>query len=149
MSQFLVIRIGRYYFAIPSKNVRRAMPVLPHQPLPLLKPMVLGLVFYNKRFICKIALDSLLELGLYKSFTEMNSDATLIIETNRQTFCATVNDVENIVNINSAEILPVDKSPELANEIFPNKTYLNGYFELEHKFVYILDIAQVYLNCFE
>jgi len=147
MSQFLVIRIGRYYFALPSKYVRRAMPVLPHQPIPLIKPMVLGLVFYNKRFISKIALDSLLDLGLYKSFAELSSDATLIIEINQDTFCATVNDVDNIVNINHDEVLPINQSPEITNEIFPNKIYLNGYFELDKKFIYILDINKIYSDC--
>ncbi len=125
------------------------MPVLPHQPIPLLKSLVLGLVFYNKRFIPKIALDTLLDLGLYKSFTELSSDATLIIEIDGNTFCSTVNDVDTIVNINAEDIVSVEESPEVSNEIFPVKTYLKGYFEMDKKFIYILDIAKIYMDCFE
>jgi len=150
MRQYLICRIGRYYFALPSQHVKKATTVLPHLKIPLLKPFILGLVLYKKQFIYKIALDTLLDLGLYKSFSEITSDATLILDINGTTFCATVNDVDTIATIEKSKIQDIWSSPENISEIFPNTNYLSGYFEREKKDnVYVLNLAEIHYTCFQ
>ncbi|ACF14807.1 CheW protein [Chloroherpeton thalassium ATCC 35110] len=149
MHQYLICRIGRHLFALPSRHVKKATSVLPHLKIPLLKPFILGLVFYNKQFIYKIALDSLLDLGLYKSFSEVTSDATLVLEINETMFCATVNDVNTIATIEHTKIKALSGLPENSNEFFPNKKYLSGYFEQGKNDIYIINLSEVHHSCFQ
>ncbi|NTW50087.1 MAG: chemotaxis protein CheW [Chlorobiales bacterium] len=146
--QLLIIRIGRYYLGLPSQNVRRALSVQSHIRVPLLKPNLLGVILYNNKFIIKLALDSALNLGLYKSFSEQMSDCTVILNVKGIGFCATVNDIKSLVTVVPAQIKPVAESPDVSSDIFPNPAFLTGFFEHEHKLVYILDLDKLYSACF-
>lgn len=148
MEQILIIRIGRYYLGLPSEHVRRALPVQSHIRVPLLKPNVLGVALYNNKFISKLALDSILNLGLYKSFSEQLTDCTVILIIKGVNFCTTVNDIKSLITVEPGKIKPVAESPEVSSEIFPNHAFLKGFFEHEHKFVYILNLDKIYTTCF-
>lgn len=146
--QILIIRIGRYFLGLPSEHVKRALPVQSHIRVPLLKQNILGVILYKSKFIAKLALDSALNLGLYKSFSEQLSDCTVILDVKGTTFCATVNDIKSLVSVEQENIKPTSDSPDASSEIFPNPDFLKGYFEQDRKLVYILDIEKLYESCF-
>ncbi|NTV47135.1 MAG: hypothetical protein HGB11_11580, partial [Chlorobiales bacterium] len=148
MEQILIIRIGRYFLGLPSEHVRRALPVQSHIRVPLLKQNILGVILYKNKFIGKLALDSALNLGLYKSFSEQLSDCTVILNVRGISFCATVNDIKSLVIVEKSNIKPAKESPDASSEIFPNPDYLKGYFEQDRKLIYILDLEKLCTVCF-
>jgi chemotaxis signal transduction protein len=148
MKNFFEIRIGRFLFAIPAEYVRRALPVVPHIDVPLMRPNFGGIVLYNKRFVAKLFLDNLLGIGLYRSSVTVTTDSTVILEVQGMAFCTTVNEVDTVASIDDSRIFPVAQSPEISSPIFPRKDYLVGYFEHGQKSVYILDIQRLYNDSF-
>ncbi|MDW8466240.1 MAG: hypothetical protein RML35_08725 [Chloroherpetonaceae bacterium] len=145
---YFVVRIGRFYFGILSEYVRKALPVIPHIEVPLLKPHFGGIVLYSKRFIAKLFLDSVLDIGLYRQSKIVTTDSTVIFEVQGVTFCATVNEVMPVTLVEQSKILPIEQAPESCDPIFPKKDYLLGFFEERQKHVYIVDMERVFRDSF-
>lgn len=148
MHAYFVVRIGRFYFGILSEYVRKALPVIPHVDVPLLKPHFGGIVLYNKRFIAKLFLDSVLDIGLYRQNKIVTTDSTVIFEVEGVTFCATVNEVMPVTLVEAHQIHPIEQVPDLSDPIFPKTDYLLGYFEEHQKHVYIVDMVKVFRDSF-
>lgn len=148
MKQFFVVRIGRFYFGMPTEYVRRALPVIPHTDVPLLKAHFGGIVLYNKRFIAKLFLDSVLDIGLYRQVASVTTDSTVIFEVSGVMFCSTVNEVLPVMLVEENQILPIDDALVAQEPIFPKKEYLLGYFEHRQKRVYILDMPRIFQRVF-
>ncbi len=148
MKQFFVVRIGRFFFGISTEYVRRALPVIPHIDVPLLKEHFGGIVLHNKRFIAKLFLDSVLDIGLYRQASSVTTDSTVIFEVSGVTFCATVNEVLPVMPVEENQIFTVDNTHCAQEPIFPKKEYLVGYFEHRRKRVYILDMPRIFQKNF-
>ncbi|PIO47411.1 MAG: hypothetical protein CMR00_10450 [[Chlorobium] sp. 445] len=148
MKSFFVVRIGRFHFGIPAEYVRRALPVIPHLEAPLLKPNFGGLVLYNKRFIAKLFLDNVLQIGLYRQADSITMDSTVIFEVSGVTFCSTVDEVLPVTPVEEHQILPIDAALVTREPIFPKPEYLLGYFEHRQKHVYILNMPHIFQRSF-
>jgi|GEM_PF-1110951 chemotaxis signal transduction protein len=150
MKQFFVVRIGRFFFAIPTEYVRRALPVIPHIDVPLLKEHFGGIVFYNKRFIAKLFLDSVLDIGLYRQTATVSTDSTVIFEVSGITFCATVNEVLPVMPVEHDQLLAIDDAHGAHEPIFPKREYLMSYFEYRQKraYIYVLDMPRIFQKNF-
>jgi chemotaxis signal transduction protein len=148
VQNFFEIRIGRFFFAIQAQYVRRALPVVPHIDVPLMRPNFGGIVLYNKRFVPKLFLDSLLGIGLYRTSVTVTTDSTVILEVDGTVFCSTVNEVDTVASIGDSHIMAVEKSPEFGSPIFPRRDYLLGYFEHRQKSIYILDMLRLHHDSF-
>lgn len=118
--------------------MRRALPVIPHLEAPLLKPNFGGLVLYNKRFIAKLFLDNVLQIGLYRQADSITMDSTVIFEVSGVTFCSTVDEVLPVTPVEEHQILPIDAALVTREPIFPKPEYLLGYFEHRQKHVIFL-----------
>jgi len=144
MEEFFVVRIGRFFFAIPPEYVRRALPVISHINVPLLKPHFGGIVLYNKRFIAKLFLDSVLDIDIHRqAVTAVSTDSTVIFEVSGITFCATVNEVLPVISVEKNQLLPIDEACSIQEHSFPKREYLMGYFEYRQKHVYILNMPRI------
>ncbi|MBC8044769.1 MAG: chemotaxis protein CheW [Rhizobacter sp.] len=147
--QLLLMRIGVFHFGVPSLYVRKAMNVLPHQSVPQMKANFGGITLYNRRFISKLYLDSVLGLGLYRPTPDnVSMDATVIFETNGILFCSTVNEVDTIISVPEKEIFAVSDMPKPLPPVFPNADFLLGFVKVRQHETYILDVPKIYQACF-
>lgn len=110
-----------------------------------MRPNFGGMTLYNRRFISKLYLDSALGLGLYRPTPDTVSlDATVIFEIEGMLFCATVNEVNTIINVPDREVKPIAELPQPIPSVFPSMEFMQGYIDQKHRLIFILDIAKLH-----
>ncbi len=137
-TQIIVFKLGGEEYALEIDKIKEVVPTPPISKVPLTPKFVKGVANIRGSILAIIDLEEKFELVQNK--TTINSQYTLVVDSDDLNMAILVEEVPNTLSISVEDI---DNSPSIIQENSTEQSYIKGIVKLDKRLIILIDLDAV------